>query len=192
MPIVTNPDSVLWRYMQLRQRLGSPSARSPIVDRGLVFGDKCPECKAKDSRLEQLDEKSGASRWVCGAEGCGQPWPVDVAFLLRNEFSSSRRPDASSDLYADLGTYSKILDRLLLREKRIYLLLYLYEDVGGYEKVAFEANQRWPSFRPPYGTRGPKPARWSKWTVQRVITDGRRRIRDDLRARGLAPRVLGQ
>lgn len=176
--------------MQLRQRLGSPSARHPVVDQGIVFGDKCDRCKATETCLEQLDERSGASRWVCGAEGCGEPWPVDVKFLLRNEFQATRRPDASADLYADLGTYSQILGKLLLREQRIYLLLYLYEDVGGYEEVAFEANQRWPAFHPPMrGTRGPKAERWSRWTVNRVVVDARRRINDELRVRGLKPRT---
>ncbi len=32
------------------------------------------------------------------------------------------------------------------------------------------------------GQRGPRPAGWSKWTVQRVVMDGRRRVNDELRA----------
>ncbi len=192
MPVVTNPDSVLWRYLQLRQRLGSPSARNPVVDRGLVFGDHCLKCGARneEARLEEIDQRSGASRWICGVEGCREPWPVDLGFLLRNDFQSTPRPDASADLYADLGTYALILGKLLLREQRIYLLLYQYEDLC-LESVADEANARWPTFHPPYGSRGPRPTRWSRWTVQRVVTDARRRLNDELRVRGLKPRVGG-
>lgn len=190
MVVVQSPDEVLWRYLALRQKLGAPAARQVVVDRGLVFGDECDNCKApsKEARLEEWDEKTRASRWMCTE--CDRPWPVDLKFLLRNEFQSSRRPSQGEELHALLATYSKILSRLLLREQRIYLLLYLYENVGGYEEVAKEANQRWPNFKPPYGNRGPKPNGWTKHTVNRVVVDARRRLNDELRVRHMKPRVL--
>jgi hypothetical protein len=54
--------------------------------------------------------------------------------------------------------------------------------------VAQEANRRWPTFRPPYGSRGPRPAGWTKHSVSRVITDARRRINHELRTRGMRGR----
>lgn len=183
--VIRTPDEVLWRYLELRQKLGAPSARDTVAERGLVFGEKCPECDAPErlARLEQLNPKTGASRWTCST--CNALWPVDVAFLLRNEFQSTPRPDASGDLYALLGTYSQILGKLPLREQRCYLLLYLYENVGDYEAVAVEMNRRWPRSRPPNGAHGPSPRGWTEWAVRRTVTDARKRINSDLRARGL-------
>ncbi len=187
--IVESPDDVLWRYLALRQKIGAPSARNAVVDKGLVFGDECVACgeSLEVARVEERDEKTKASRWVCSV--CDAVWPVDLKFLLRNEFDSSPRPGVGEELYALLGTYSTILSRLLLREQRIYLLLYLYENVGGYEEVARVANERWPRFRPPYGQRGPRPNGWTKWTVGRCVVDARRRINDELRTRSMKPRV---
>lgn len=188
---VGSPDDVLWRYLALRERLSAPASRLTVVDQGLVFGDVCAnkKCRASsdDARLEEQDARSGASRWMCNA--CGTVWPVDLAFLLRNEFQTTPRPDASADLYARLGDYARILTRLLLREQRIYLLLYLYEGVGGYEEVAKAANTRWPTFRPPYGNRGPRPSYWTKHSVSRVVTDARKRINGELRHSGMRPRT---
>lgn len=185
---VSSPDDVLWRYLALRERIASASGRQPIAEKGLVFADKCPRCKAteKDARLEEIDERTNASRWICIE--CEAAWPVEVAFLLRNEFQSSPKPDAAADLYAELATWHQILSKLLLREQRIYLLLYLYENVGGYGEVALEANRRWPGSRPPHGQRGPRPAIWTPWTVQRVVVDARRRLNEELRHRGFRGR----
>lgn len=185
---VSSPDDVLWRYLSLRERIASASGRQPIADKGLVWADKCPACGAldHDARMEEIDDRTSASRWVCVE--CLGAWPVEIAFLLRNEFQSTPKPDAAQDLYAELATYHQILTKLLLREQRIYLLLYLYENVGGYREVALEATRRWPTFRPPHGQRGPRPATWTPWTVQRVVVDARRRVNEELRHRGLRGR----
>ena len=180
---------MLFRYLELRERLESASPRSPIADKGLVFEPICgnPNCKAldADARLEEIDERSKASRWLCVE--CGAAWPVELKWLLWNDFQSTPVRDPTGDLRADLGTYYQILSRLLLREQRIYLLLVLFER-RSYEDAAIEANRRWGNFRPPHGQRGPRPERWSKWTIQRVVMDGRRRVSHELRARGLKPR----
>ena len=187
--IVDSPDQVLWRYLALKEQLGSPATRSPVIDRGLVFGDECVHCSAdvEDAKLEERDKKTGASRWVCSR--CHAAWPVDVAFLLRNEFQSSRRPNgASAEKLSQLATLGSVLDGLLLREQRIYLLLYLYEGVGSYDDVAAEANKRWPTFHPPYGTRGPRPQRWTEWAVRKVVTEARKRVMENVRSRAIGPR----
>ena len=115
--MISSPDQVLWLYLELRQKLGSPAARDTVAERGLVFGDFCgsKECKApkESARLEERDPKSGASRWIC--QECGAAWPVDLAFLLRNEFQSSPRGDAGAELYAQMATYGGMLSRLPLR-----------------------------------------------------------------------------
>ncbi len=185
--VVGSPDEVLWRYLALRERLGTPRTWRPVIDRGLVFGDSCLTCgaSAKEARLEERDDRSGASRWVCAKDGCGAAWPVDLKFLLRYDPKSSPRPDGEVELFARLADLAKILDALLLREQRIYLLLYLYEGAGGFEEVARAANERWPTFRPPGGSRGPKPSTWSKHTVRQVVTAARSRINAELRQRGM-------
>lgn len=181
--MISSPDQVLWAYLELRQRLGSPTARDAVIDRGLVFGDFCSNaaCKAPKelAKLEERDPKSKASRWICSE--CAAAWPVDLAFLLRNEFQSSPRGDAGADLYAQMATYGTMLSRLPLREQRIYLLLYLYEGVGAYRDVADAANRRFPRTAPPHGQRGPRQNHWTEWTVRRCITAARRRLNDQLR-----------
>lgn len=185
--VVRSPDEVFWRYLELRETLDSPTAREPVADQGLVFDEKCPHCgePESDSRVEERDERSRASRWLCG--GCGRPWPVELKSLLWCDFQSSKVGDPRGDLYADLGTYYQILSKLLLREQRIYLLLHLFEG-RSYEETALEANRRWPTFHPPHGQRGPRPNIWSRWTIQRTVVDSRRRVNDELRARHMAPR----
>ena len=194
--VVRSPDEVLWRWLELREQLSSASARVTVAEKGLVFADKCPTCKATsdDARLEEYDDVRKVSRWVCYA--CGESgrvtvWPVDVAFLLRSEFDHTPVRDGAADLYATMATFGKILSVLTLREQRIYLLLYLYENIGAYDQVAVEAGRRWPRSRPPVGTRGSRPDRWSEWTVRRCINDARRRITDELRVRGLKGRGIG-
>lgn len=179
---IGSPDEVLWRYLELKEKLGAPAGRNAIAERGLVFGDRCGEC-GESMFHEEHSEKTKAVRYMCSK--CNAPWPVDVAFLLRNEFQSSRRGDVAGDLYALMATYSSILSKLQLREKRVYLLLYLYENVGGYDLVAKEATKRWPRSVPPTGGRGPRANGWSEWSVRRVVTDARRRINDELQACGI-------
>ncbi len=182
--MIGSPDELLWRYLDLRRRLTSPGVRSPVAERGLVFGAKCDACaQVGASRLEEYCKQTSASRWVCSE--CNAPWPVDVQFLLRNEFQSSPRPGQAWNDLAALGTYSQILSRLPLREQRCYLLLYLYENIGDYADVALEMNRRWPRSNPPTGRFGPSPKHWTEWTVRRTVTDARKRINEDLRARGL-------
>lgn len=187
--LISNPDSVLFRYLELRERLESASPREPVAERGLVFAEVCgnEKCAAPsvDARVEEIDDRSKASRWICAE--CDKPWPVELKSLLWSDFQSSPVRDPTGDLRADLGTFYQILSRLLLREQRIYLLLVLFEG-RSYEEAATEANRRWTNFRPPHGQRGPRPARWSKWTIQRVVVDGRRRVNHELRARGFKPR----
>ena len=194
--VVRSPDEVLWRWLELREQLANPSARITVAEKGLVFPEKCPVCKALgvDARREDYDDVRKVSRWLCAkCEETGRVtvWPVDVAFLLRNEFDHTPVPDGAAELYATMATYGKILSGLSLREQRIYLLLYLYENVGAYDQVAVEASRRWPRSRPPTGSRGHRPDRWSEWTVRRCIIDARRRINDELRVRGMKPRALG-
>lgn len=182
---IGSPDEVFWRYLELKQRLGAPASRSSLIaDRGFVFGEKCGRCGGK-SFHEEHSAKSQAIRYACSDPDCGAAWPVDVAFLLRNEFQNTRRPDGAGDLFALMATYSQILRCLPLREQRVYLLLYLYEDLGGYDDVAREASRRWPRSIPPWGGRGPRPREWSSWGVRRVVNDARRRINDELRVRGI-------
>lgn len=182
---IGSPDEVLWRYLELKRRLSAPASRqSLIADRGLVFGDKCKTC-AGETFHEERSEKSLAIRYICSNEECAKPWPVDLAFLLRNEFQSTRRSNGAAELFALMATYSQILKCLPLRDQRIYLLLYLYEGLGGYDQVAREATMRWPRSVPPWGGRGPRPTSWSAWGVRRVVHDARRRINDELRVRGI-------
>lgn len=182
---IGSPDEVFWRYLELKRRLSAPASRqSLIAERGLVFGDKCRSCKG-DTFHEERSEKSPAIRYVCSNDECGKAWPVDLAFLLRNEFQNTRRTDGVGDLFALMATYSQILNCLPLREQRIYLLLYLYEGLGGYDQVAVEATRRWPRSVPPWGGRGQRPTAWSAWGVRRAVTDARRRINEELRMRGI-------
>lgn len=179
---IGSPDEVLWRYLELKEKLGAPAGRNVIAERGLVFGDRCEQCGESEFH-EEHSEKTRAVRYMCSK--CHAVWPVDIAFLLRNEFQSSRRGDVGGELFALMATYGSILASLPLREQRVYLLLYLYENVGAYDLVAREASKRWPRSIPPWGGRGPRPSQWSEWGVRRVIADARRRINGELRARGL-------
>jgi len=184
--VIRSPDELLWRYLRLRERLGSPRARQTVAETGLVFGGRCSECGAAEklARLEELSKDTLASRFRCS--NCNAAWPVDVAFLLRNEFQSSRRHDSSS-LYDQLASYGRILSSLSIREQRVYLLLYLYEGIGGYADVAQEMNRRFPRSLPPRGARGPqlRAGGWSEWSVRQTVNAARRSVRRGLEDRRL-------
>lgn len=174
-------DRIFWEYLRLREKLASPAPRQTVAETGLVFGQHCKECRApvREACLEERCRKTGASRYRC--THCQAIWPVDVAFLLRNEFQDSRTSNAT-DLYHRLALYSRLLNTLTVRERRVYLLLFLYEGLSSYEEVAKEMQRRFPRSLPPSGARGPRPAAWSEWAVRRTIHDARRRLRDNAQA----------
>lgn len=171
------PDDVLERWLRLREELGSPRASSLVAEKGLLFSLVCTRCGADGShRAEEREKRTGASRWVCSH--CSAPWNVAQGFLLQNEFDSHPRPGRLDARFAELGTYAKILSDLSQAQQRIYLLLYLHENVGSYQDAADEANRRWPNMRPR------NTDRWTEWTVRKIVADSRRRIGRGLLAHG--------
>lgn len=184
-----SPDDVLWRFLRLRERLGAPRRAHRVIDRGLVFGDRCQDCgaSAETAWFDEYirDPRTGVPGWRYLCAECGQPWPVDVAFLLRNTIQSSGRSGGLDSQMNTLALYSSLLSVLDLRQQRVYLLLYLYENIGSYAAVADEMNKRFPRSSPPQSARGPRAGGWSEWSVRQTINGARQKLRGALIERHL-------
>jgi hypothetical protein len=170
----TDPDSVFWRWLELRCRLASAPGHRIVVDRGNWYAPECPAC-GKSRRIEAMDEV-GRSAWMC--RDCGTPWPVDVGFLLANEYQRSLRGELAELPFVEMTTLESVLRDLSLWQQRIYLQLYLYEDVGSYADVAREAARRWPRVRRP----------WSEWRTGAIVRAARDRVMASLARRALLAR----
>ena len=169
------PDAVLERYLELRERLESAPSQALQTERGLLFANACRQCRKTDTRTEHRSEKSPAVSWRCSH--CSAVWPVEVGFLLRNEFRGGRRPEYDRGV-VEMAALGAMLGRLSLQEKRVYLVLNLYEDVGSYGDVAVEAARRWPRMKPEQHGNTARRPEWSEWTVRRTCDSARRKLGD--------------
>lgn len=182
--VIETPDDVLWRWLELRAELSSPPGCDLVADTGLGFADACPRCGLADSLTEHSKKGPGgktATAYRCGA--CQAPWPVEIRFLLRNEFFSSPRPAAIEPQLIELGRLAAILSKLTMREQRVYLALYVFEGIRNLEELAKQAGERWPSMRPLNSGRAR--GGWSEWAARKTVESARRKIRDAGMAAGL-------
>lgn len=173
--MIRQPDDVLGRYLELKALHGAPRSQDLVAERGLMFAERCRKCgrKGDDVRTEEREAKTGASSWRCAH--CSAVWPVEVGFLLRNEYRGGPRRSHDAGL-VELSALGKLLGRLSLQEKRVYLVLYLFEDVGGYAEVAAETARRWPRMKPKRVGNTAKPAVWSEWQVRQTVMAARRKL----------------
>lgn len=158
------PDEVVYRYLELMQRLGSARGQNPVAGSGYVFAFSCAKCGNRE-RIERIErDKEGRTvraAWLCGQEKCGEPWPVEVGFVLKHEIDGS--PHGSLDeLLAELATLSKWIGQLGHWERRIYVELYLCQKVGCYQDVARVAKKRFRSKRS-----------WTEDRVRKIVTRAR-------------------
>jgi len=149
------PDQVVYRYLELLERLGTARGQNPVAATGYVFRHRCKNCSGKERvELIQLDKEGKTMRtaWVCVK--CGTPWRVEKGFLMKREVSGGKH-GSIEDLYSELGTLGKWIDLLGHWDRRIYIQLYLCEQIGDYKDVALTARKRFPRAK-----RG--------WTTKRV------------------------
>ncbi len=143
---LAGPDQVVYRYLELLERLGSARGQNPVAASGYVFRHRCQRdgCTSKERvELIQLDKQGKTLRtaWVCTK--CGTPWKVEIGFLMKREVKGGRHCSIE-DLYSELGTLAKWIDCLGYWDRRIYVQLYLCEQVGDYSDVAMTARKRFP------------------------------------------------
>lgn len=112
---------------------------------------------------------------------CLSPWLLELVTFIGGLAQAPRVAGLS-----DLVRLGAVLEQLSVPERRVYLQLYLLEQVGEYEAVAKAANSRWPLMHPPVrGLTGPRAREWSEWCVRRVIADARLRITNGMIAAGV-------
>jgi hypothetical protein len=169
---VTSPDAVLYRWREAANRIVTPSARPILCDRGLKPVFDCPRCGGRKPVVVDPRKVNGDRRWTCSA--CHAPWPREIGYLQAGSFQVSVSPgEGFSQSLAELATWGQVLDPLSVREKRIYLQLYLWESCGDYVEVARQANARWPRMHPIAADDGPRVREWGEWTVRRTIQSAR-------------------
>lgn len=174
------PDEVPWRYLELRERLGSAPAHQLVSETGLLFDPRCPRCGAGPGARVLVEKR--LAHQVRGAayrcNNCQASWPVHLGFLLRNEvggWRSLRRRGGLEAALAELAGYGIALSRLSMRERRVYVALYVLEQRGCYAAVAHEANRRWPRMKPLRDGRTAG-SRWTEWHVRAVCDSARQKI----------------
>jgi len=145
----------VYRYLELLERLGSARGQNPVASSGYVFKHRCERrgCGSKERvELIQLDKQGKTMRtaWVCVK--CGTPWKVEIGFLMKREVKGGRHCSIE-DLYAELGTLGKWIGQLGHWERRIYVQLYLCEQVGDYNDVAKTARNRFPKAKRGWNSR---------------------------------------
>jgi hypothetical protein len=160
----THPDHVLPTWLALRQRLSSPAAQDPVVERGFHHEPICEFCDSTH-RAESYVEEEGLATpfWTCA--DCGKPWTSRPTVLIRGDFAERSRVRGGR-VFDVLATYGAALSRLTLWQRRLYLLLYLFEDVGGYGDVALAATRRWKRTE----------RQWSEWKARTLIAESRDEI----------------
>ncbi len=177
-------DRVLEEWVELNERLTSAKSTTLTTHRGLVRWKTCknPKCSGRLGRdcRERCHPNTGELSYHCSR--CGHQWMTTIGFVLRSQLSAqrSRKPGTSDEHLARLASLRMALESLELDERRIYLELFCYEEIGGYAEIARVANERWPRSRPPDRGRGPRPSGWTEWTVRRTINDCRAKIRSRL------------
>lgn len=125
-------------------------------------------------------DPSLAAPFEARCTACARPWPFEVVPTLELQ----QRAPLDRRL-AELATLGAVLRACTSHQQRVYLQLYLEEQVGSFESVADEIPRRWPRLLPPWSGNGPRPTRWASWTVRTVVIAGRQRILDQMHRRGL-------
>jgi len=202
-----HPDQVLLHYLELTERLRSPISPDPIVERGLQFAAICRGCGSDERadkvvpltvEAEQCEttlvalSRAGRLQIESRCARCRGPWTVVPAVLLRSDFSSRARvsgpnvsavgvsnPSGVERLHAEAATYGTALSRLKFWQRRIYLLLYLWEETGSYAAVADEATRRWRRTR----------RVWSEWHVRTTVFESQNVIWTGLHGRPWRARI---
>ena len=161
----SGPDQVVYRYLELLERLGTARGQNPVAATGYVFSHRCVRkgCGSRERvELIQLDKQGRTLKtaWVCTK--CGTPWKVENGFLMKREVKGGRH-SSIEDLYAELGTLGNWIGLLGHWDRRIYVGLYLCEQIGDYKDVALTANKRFPRAK-----RG-----WSAKRVRNIVQHSR-------------------
>ncbi len=160
-------DDVLFEYLERIQRLGSAGSPRLIDDAGLSYAPSCA-CGSTDRFFASvnLDECGDQvfERWVCSE--CHELWIFHQGEIAVHEIqvpSTGGFVDTLGEIER-LGQALKLLTRW---QSRLYLQLYLWEDVRDRTEIARLANRRW---------RTGKVGRWTEWKVRQTIAGAQRRI----------------
>jgi hypothetical protein len=157
--MISGPDEIFWRYLELGQLVASPRPATPSAEEGWSFAVRCsaPRCRKRQRRWSVED---GSGAWVCAT--CGAAWGVWSRF---RSSTPARTPTILPDRISELAGLRKRLDILTLWEVRLYLELHLWAGVKPYNRVAAEANKRWR-----------RRERWTEWKARRCIEGARTKL----------------
>lgn len=182
-------DAFLFEWLELRESLQAAAGATLFRGKGWVFKPKCvgcekPEAEArtyeikKKKQKDQLGDAREIIRFYCAH--CQRDWDGDLQFepMRRWKGKPERMTNGTEVRMVRLVSLETLLSRLDLRAQRLYLRLFLYEDIRNYADLAEEANKRWPRMRPQQGATNRAPARWSEWTARQIVLKSRERLLD--------------
>lgn len=165
-------DDVLFEYLERVQRLQAPSAGKMIDDSGLSYAPSC-ECGGRDRVFEPINLEGAGDevfeRWICAA--CDQLWVFARGEIAVREI---QRPASTGAFEHEWDEAEKLAQALRLLgewEARLYLQLYLWENMHDRTEIANQANRRWSTVR--Y-------RRWTEWHVRQTISGAQRKIFEEL------------
>ncbi len=143
----SGPDAAVYDWRRCGERLMVAKTLNPIAEQGpakfAIPTMRVPaRCKSGCPAGRISFNRSGDA--VCSE--CKQAWPI--AFIFSNDVTLGSRVDRRDDDLSVFTTLTHIIGRLPLWELRLYVQLYLFESVGGYDEIAEEAQRRWKLSKP--------------------------------------------
>ncbi len=164
-------DDVLFEMLERIQRLESPRSPKLVDASGLTYAPSCA-CGSTERFFAEvtIDEAPDRPlhRYVCAE--CGELWIFRHGDIVVHEVQV---PPACG-LEHERGEIEQLHGalKLLTRwESRLYLQLYLWEDVRDRTDLAAQANRRWRTVRC---------GRWTEWKVRQTIAGAQRKIFNEL------------
>ena len=160
-------DDVLFEWLERIQRVESAGSPRLIEDTGISYAPSCScgstERFFADVTLEECGDEV-FSRWVCAE--CNELWIFHRGAIVVHEVQvcSGGNFDGTLAEIERLGQALKLLTRW---QSRLYLQLYLWEDVRDRTEIAKRANTRWRTVRC---------GRWTEWKVRQTIAGAQKRI----------------
>jgi hypothetical protein len=157
-------DDVLFEFLERVQRIEAPTGGRLVDDAGLTYAAAC-ECGGTERVFAaiKLRECEGdvLERWICAE--CDQLWVFNRGEIAVHEVQVPRAYGPEHAL-GEIEELKAALELLSLWETRLYLQLFLWEDLHDRAEIAKIANRRWHC------------SRWSEWKVRQTISGAQKKI----------------
>jgi hypothetical protein len=157
-------DDVLFEFLERVQRIEAPRGGRLVDDSGLTYAAAC-ECGSTQRTFAAIKLREAGEdvfeRWICAE--CDQLWIFSRGEIAVREVQVPRGGGLESQ-WGEIEQLKAALELLDQWEERLYLQLYLWEDMRDRGEIAKAANRRWRTHR------------WTEWKVRQTISGAQKKI----------------